>query len=84
MTIPEAPPPVPPPRQQANGCLIAFLIVLGIVLLLPGLCSLAVLTSMGESSMRASSDAILWVLAFAITLGGIALIVLGVRNSLRR
>ena len=85
MTVPETPPPVPPPLQQdGSGCMVAFLIVLGLVLLLPGLCSLAVLTSLGADSMRAASDAILWLLASAITLGGIALIVLGIRSSMRR
>jgi hypothetical protein len=84
MSIPETPPPAPPPPPQgASGCMIAFLIVLGIVLLLPGLCSLAVLSSLG-GNVRDAGDAILWGLAFAITLGGIALIVLGVRSDLRR
>ena len=80
MTLPETPSPHP----GRSGCLIAFLIVFGIVLLLPGLCSLAVLTSLGDDSMRAASDAILWLLALALTLGGVALIVIGIRTSLRR
>jgi hypothetical protein len=41
-TIPEpaSPSPPPPPPEQRNGCLTAILIVIGIILLLPGLCSL--------------------------------------------
>jgi hypothetical protein len=36
--IPSGPPPRP--REESNGCLTAILIVIGIILLLPGLCSL--------------------------------------------
>jgi hypothetical protein len=32
------PPPVPPP--QRNGCLTAFMVIGGVILLLPGLCAL--------------------------------------------
>ncbi len=37
------PPPIPPtprPLEQRNGCATAFMIVVGIILLLPGLCAL--------------------------------------------
>lgn len=34
------PGPPPRPREESNGCLTAVLIVIGIILLLPGLCSL--------------------------------------------
>jgi hypothetical protein len=38
---PEIPPGPPPrPREESSGCLTAILIVIGIILLLPGLCSL--------------------------------------------
>ena len=40
---PSAPPPIPPrPRspEQRDGCLTAIMVVIGIILLLPGLCSL--------------------------------------------
>ena len=36
--IPPGPPPRPP--EESSGCLTAILIVIGIILLLPGLCSL--------------------------------------------
>jgi hypothetical protein len=32
--------PLPRPQEEGNGCLTAILIVIGIILLLPGLCSL--------------------------------------------
>ncbi|HMK78274.1 MAG TPA: hypothetical protein VK438_01430 [Xanthobacteraceae bacterium] len=80
MSIPEIPPPVPPPPKRGlGGCMMAFLIVLGVVMLLPGLCSLALLASIG-GSVHDAGDALLWGLAFAITIGGIALIVVAVRN----
>jgi hypothetical protein len=39
---PESPSGLPPrrPSQEGSGCLTAILIVIGIILLLPGLCSL--------------------------------------------
>ena len=40
---PPAPAPVPPgptPPAQRSGCLTAFMIIAGIILLLPGLCAL--------------------------------------------
>lgn len=39
---PGTPPGVPPrpPAEEGSGCLTAILIVIGIILLLPGLCSL--------------------------------------------
>ena len=37
---PDGPPPPPPPPQERSGCLTALMIVIGIILLLPGLCSL--------------------------------------------
>ena len=33
-------PPPPPSPQQRSGCLVAFMIVAGLILLLPGLCAL--------------------------------------------
>jgi hypothetical protein len=38
----EGPPiaPAPPPIQERSGCLTALMAVIGIILLLPGLCSL--------------------------------------------
>ena len=37
---PEPPPIPPPPPAQQNGCLTGFLILVGCILLLPGLCAL--------------------------------------------
>jgi hypothetical protein len=38
-TPPPAPPRLPPPAQR-NGCATAFMVIVGIILLLPGLCAL--------------------------------------------
>jgi hypothetical protein len=35
-------PPPPPVPQQRSGCLTAFMVIVGIILLLPGLCALIV------------------------------------------
>lgn len=39
-TPPPAPPIPPRPAEERSGCLTALMIVIGIILLLPGLCSL--------------------------------------------
>ena len=61
-----------------GGCLTVFLMLIGIVLLLPGICSLLF---MGASGVRIGGDiAGLILLTFLIAAGGIALIVFAVRN----
>jgi len=80
MNPPEVPPLAPPPPQQGlGGCMMAFLIVLGIALLLPGLCSLGVLVAVGGNGSPGPL-ALLWLLAFAVAAGGVALIVFAVRK----
>jgi len=40
---PQSPPPVaprPPPPEQRSGCMTAIMVVIGIILLLPGVCAL--------------------------------------------
>jgi hypothetical protein len=73
------PNPAPPPRPQGmGGCLAAFLVLVGIVLLLPGICSLLF---MGASGVKVGGEiAGLMLLTFAIAAGGIALIAFAVRN----
>jgi hypothetical protein len=72
-------PPLPPPRPQGmGGCLSAILVLVGVVLLLPGICSLLFMTASG---MRIGGDiAGLILLTFVISAGGIALIVYAARN----
>jgi len=80
VTIPEPSlPPVPPPRPQGiGGCLAVFLVLIGVALLLPGICSLLF---MGASGLKIGADiAGLMLLTFAIAAGGVALIVFAIRN----
>ena len=80
MTIPEPSLPVPPPRPQGiGGCLAAFLVLVGIVLLLPGICSLLFI-GLGGFGGGDGSIVGLWFLSFLIAAGGIALIAFAVRN----
>ena len=67
------PPPIPAPvvaPPQRNGCLTAFLVLVGVVLLLPGLCTMAFLGG-GHSDPTMSLIALI---TFLVALGGIALI----------
>jgi hypothetical protein len=82
MSIDEPTPPttpLPPARPQGmGGCMVAFLVLIGVVLLLPGICSLLF---MGASGVKIGADiAGLMLLTLAIAAGGIALIVFAVRN----
>jgi hypothetical protein len=87
MSVPEVPgprDPLPPvPKHPLGGCAVAFLVIVGIALLLPGICSLIFLGSvMGET--RGSDWGIIVTIAlitFLIGAGGIALIRYAVRNK---
>ena len=72
--------PAPPPRPQGmGGCLAIFLVLVGIVLLLPGICSLLFI-GLGGFGGGDGSIVGLWLLSFLIAAGGIALIAFAVRN----
>jgi hypothetical protein len=76
MSAPSEPGPPPPPltaaQGAAQGCLAVFLFLLGIVMVLPGLCSLVVATmSGGDMSVE---FVLLWIITFVIAAGGIMLL----------
>jgi hypothetical protein len=80
-----SPPPAPPepPRipasaapPQRSGCLTAFMVLVGVILLLPGLCTMAFLG--GNSSDPSMS--LIALVTFLVAAGGIALIVFALRR----
>jgi hypothetical protein len=71
-------PPLPPPPSQSSGCAAAVLVILGLILLLPGLCTLII--SNGQISQVAS----IAVITFTIGFVGLILIVLGFVLGSRR
>jgi hypothetical protein len=80
MTVPETPSPPEPPRKQ-DGCLTAILVLVGIVLLLPGVCSLVFMATVlheGDAFVRFAG---FWLISFAIAAGGIWLIRYARRNA---
>lgn len=83
MSTPGESPPsgVPPPESRQSGCLAPLAGLFGIVLLLPGTCSLLFMMSswFGGQAMRGLGP--LWVITFFIAAGGIALIGFALRNS---
>ena len=67
-----APPPTPGPGL--SGCAAALLALLGIILVLPGLCSLvSIFALIGESNFHLAF-VLLWLVTFALAAGGIMLI----------
>jgi hypothetical protein len=87
MSEPNSVPPQPTPTLQHTGGEIAMILI-GVVLLLPGLCSL--LFVLGTISDWRSSDPILqaliglWALCLAVSAGGVGLIWLARRNARAR
>jgi hypothetical protein len=77
MSVPEVRPPDSAPKQGLGGCLTTLLVLVGIVLLLPGLCSLIF---MGAAGGGGGGLALVYLLTFAIAAGGVMLIRYAVRN----
>jgi hypothetical protein len=73
-------PPIPPPAQR-SGCMTAFMVLAGIVLLLPGLCALlfggGTLLSEGRVDPGIVSFVVLGLLVGAL---GVVLIVAAIRG----
>ena len=71
---PEAlPPPEPPPRQGLGGCLATFLVLVGVVLMLPGFCAFIIAGQSGGGGGIAGLGVML--LLTAVAAGGMWLIV---------
>jgi hypothetical protein len=88
MSIPETPPGEPrikpperprdpPPSRNLGGCLVAFLVVLGVVLTLPGVCTVVAMGLGGGSGVGWFG---IMLLTFLIAGGGVWLIAWAVRN----
>jgi hypothetical protein len=77
------PPPGPggprPPDYARSGCLSAFLILGGCVLLLPGVCAILIIGFDWKSAVSSSTLPVM-VIFLAIAVGGIVMIREGVRG----
>ena len=76
--IPPGPPPRPP--EESSGCLTAILIVIGIILLLPGLCSLIFVFG---GLIKSAEDVQFVALLVMIGAAGVALIWWAIRRRRR-
>jgi hypothetical protein len=79
-SLPPEIPPGPPsrlPREESNGCLTAILIVIGIILLLPGLCSLIFVFG---GLVKSAEDVQFVALLMMIGAAGVALIWWAIRG----
>jgi len=74
------PPSSPHPPPQRSGCLTAFMIVAGIVLLLPGLCALLIVGSDPMAVLRDSTGLMALASFLAIGAGGVVLIWIAARG----
>ena len=79
-----ATPPPPPARSGSQTALRILLIIIGIVLVFPGVCSLAVIVILSGIDPRGLLDdkdlVLLWILCFVVAAGGIMLIRYAVRR----
>jgi hypothetical protein len=87
LSVPSIPPSgpslSPPPTgrpQGLGGCLVAFLVLVGIVLLLPGLCSLFLFFMMVSAGGGSGPVVLLWLICFMIGIAGVVLIQYALRN----
>ena len=79
MTDPNRPPPPPPKHISADGCAVALVVLFGVVLLHPGLCSLIFMSVFLPGG--AGGDLwTLWAIGFLISGFGIAVLVYAVRH----
>jgi hypothetical protein len=81
--LPAAPPPIPPrapPPPPRSGCLTALMVLVGLILLLPGLC--AVIFGVGNlSSSRPDSMVTLLVfIGLLVGAGGVLLLRVAIRG----
>lgn len=81
--LPDGPPPVPPPPPlppKRSGCLTAFMVLFGVILLLPGLC--AIIFGVGNLSSSSSDPMIttlVWI-GLLVGVGGVMLIWAAIRG----
>ncbi|AWM04340.1 hypothetical protein [Bradyrhizobium amphicarpaeae] len=74
-TPPPVLPPLPTPDHARSGCLTAFMVIAGVILLLPGLCALVFGgISVSDSGQIASDIAPFVFLGLVVGIGGVALI----------
>jgi hypothetical protein len=78
--MPEAPPPVPPPPPKRDGCLTVFMVLVGLILLLPGLCAIIFGVSNLTSSSPDSVVTLLVLLGLLVGVGGVLLIRAAIRG----
>ena len=81
------PPPLPPPRTpppaQRDGCMTALMVIVGVILLLPGVCAIIFGVGNLTSSSPDSVVTMLVMLGLAIGAGGVLMIWAAVRRARR-
>jgi drug/metabolite transporter (DMT)-like permease len=81
MSDPESFQPHPPPPPESSGCMTALAMLLGLVLLLPGICAIILMGLDPHEILHDPSLALLIVTLLAVGAGGVALIWWAVKKS---
>jgi hypothetical protein len=74
-------PPAPtPPASGRSGCVVALMIVAGIILLLPGICALAIIAPDPKEALNNPTSVMALLSFLLIAAGGVALIWWAIRR----
>jgi len=76
-------PPEPTSTPDAGGCLPILLVMLGVIMLLPGLCVIVLMFADRTLIPPEGSIALLWIVCFAVSALGIYLMIMAYRRSTR-
>jgi hypothetical protein len=76
-TTPERPPPALPPEQR-DGCVTALMVIIGIILLLPGACSLFFIFG---GLVKNAEDVQFVAILLMLGAGGVALLWFAIRGN---
>jgi drug/metabolite transporter (DMT)-like permease len=76
-------PPEPTSTPDAGGCLPILLVMLGVIMLLPGLCVIVLMIAENTLIPRDGGIVLLWIICLAVSALGIYLMIIAYRRSTR-
>lgn len=82
-TSPSRPPPPPrPPRPGNNGCVVVLLVLLGVAMLLPGICAVLFVLNDPKILRNSRDGEVVWQF-LGVGIAGVAIIILAIKSRRR-